>query len=439
MSFIFDMLLHLFNSFTILVYFTGVMEVKSGNRLINRAGIAFSFLAAALLSHIFRYIPPMRFVSVVSLTAFTAFAFFSGGIWHKLRTVAESIMLSMVGELFGLIVCGIVSNRGFNTMEYDSPDRGVMSLVLSAFIAGVVPVAILLRKKKHGHELWRVVMCQAIIAFTQISMIMLAYFYSENPTKELVYAIALIQIPGLLLSLFCTRLILTISKLVINKREQEFEQAKNDMEYDYYKLALESNTRLSILRHDIGNTLQTAMTLIHNGEIQKGNKLLGEIDRVSKSTAPVVVSDNDIINVILTLKYEELKKSGITLKINVKCELFDFPASDRELTSVLTNLMDNAKEACLGCDGEKTVEITFGKQQGFYIIKMENTVGGQNIYIPESVADAVTTKTDKELHGFGLRSIFEICKSYNGNFSMYQENGRVISIVTFAQKETQEE
>ena len=159
---------------------------------------------------------------------------------------------------------------------------------------------------------------------------------------------------------------------------------------------------------------------------------MGDIDSVNRSTSPLVLCDNDIINVILALKHEEMKKHDITFEVNVKCELSDIPVTDRELTSVITNLLDNAMEACIKCETQRKVIITFGKQQGFYIIKVQNSFR-EDVYIPNSVADAFTTKDDKESHGLGLRLINTISKRYDGNFSMYEDDGMVVSVVTFAQ------
>ncbi|MBE6704182.1 MAG: GHKL domain-containing protein [Ruminococcaceae bacterium] len=434
MSLIFDMILHIFNSVITIVYFTGVMKVKRKGRIINEMGLVLSLLVSASVSHIFRYVPPVRFIGVLVVISITAMLFFEASITSKVRTIAESILMSMIGELFGMAVNIVALKYGYNIMVYDSPDRAIISLALAAFVAGIVPIAILLRRRAKIREIWRVAMTQLSIMITQISMIMIAYFAADTPSAGLVYIITVFQIPGLVLSLFCTRVILASTRLTIDEKEQEFERSKADMEYDYYKLALESNEKLSVLRHDISNTLQTAMTLIRNGDIQKGNELLSDIDKVNRSTALFSCCDNDIVNVIITLKSEEMKKCDIEFKVSVKAEMHDIPVSDRELTSVLSNLLDNAKEACVKCNRKREVFITFGKQQGFFIIKVENTYCPDDVYIPDSVSDALTTKDDKERHGMGLRAIYEISKKYDGNFGMYKQDGMVVSVVTFAQK-----
>ena len=147
MSIVFDMVLHLFNSFITIVYFTGVMPVKRKGKWFNEAGLVTVLFVSAIVSHIFRYTPPLRFVSVLVIMLFTAITFFDADILNKIRTTAENIVMAMVGELFGVVVYNSVIKDGYDTMVFDSPDRAVMSLVLSAIVAGFVPFAILIRKK----------------------------------------------------------------------------------------------------------------------------------------------------------------------------------------------------------------------------------------------------------------------------------------------------
>ncbi len=434
MSIIFDIILCMFNSFTTIVYYTAVMPVKRKRKWGNEIGLTTALVLSSVVSYVLRYNSPVRFVCVLTVMSLTAILFFDAGILNKIRTVAESVIMSMIGEIFGGIVYQKFFGATLDAISYDSPDRAFMSLVVAAIIAAIVPIAILLRKRAKTGDLWSSALFQLGIVFSQVCMMCIAYLGSNDRSVFTVGALMVAEVPGIVISLFCTRTILAITGIRIAEKEKEFESTKADMEYDYYKLALENSEKLSVLRHDISNAIQTAMTLIHSGDITKGKRLLEDIDAENKSTAPVVSCDNAIINVILALKYEEMKKYDINFKAMVYSGLADIQVSDRELTSVLTNLLDNAKEACMKCESDREVFISFGKKQGFYIIKVENSYCPKDIYIPDSVANALTTKDNKEKHGLGMRSIYEISKKYDGNFSICKNGEKVTSIVTFAQK-----
>ena len=83
-----------------------------------------------------------------------------------------------------------------------------------------------------------------------------------------------------------------------------------------------------------------------------------------------------------------------------------------ELCCVLGNLLDNAIEA----------ELKLSKAQRKIEIKI--------VMIAESVLQDVqkvknigTTKQDAENHGFGLKSVREIVKKYDGFMDLYEDSG----------------
>ena len=59
------------------------------------------------------------------------------------------------------------------------------------------------------------------------------------------------------------------------------------------------------------------------------------------------------MNTVLAVKFDNIEKLGTETKITVIDSLSDMPLSDLELSSVLTNLIDNAVRGCGsrgGCD-----------------------------------------------------------------------------------------
>ena len=89
------------------------------------------------------------------------------------------------------------------------------------------------------------------------------------------------------------------------------------------------------------------------------------------------------------------------------------------------NLIDNAIEAVKNLsDSKKTIGLDLRRSHNFISINVHNYFEGKIQYengLP------VTTKKDKENHGFGFKSIRYICNKYNGNFSI-DINGQVFSV-----------
>ncbi len=91
--------------------------------------------------------------------------------------------------------------------------------------------------------------------------------------------------------------------------------------------------------------------------------------------------------------------------------------SDSDLVTILTNVLDNAIEAVQKCEEKRLV---------FKIIKDYDTliIDSSNPYIGQLDEDSlVTTKIDKDNHGFGLANIRKTVEANNGNCFIDTQGG----------------
>ena len=81
-----------------------------------------------------------------------------------------------------------------------------------------------------------------------------------------------------------------------------------------------------------------------------------------------------------------------------------------DLTSMLSNLLDNAVEAAKDSDGA-FIRFTTRKEKNFVILSVVNSTSAA----PKSQGEKlITTKKDKAIHGYGLKSIEKSAKKYAG-------------------------
>lgn len=85
--------------------------------------------------------------------------------------------------------------------------------------------------------------------------------------------------------------------------------------------------------------------------------------------------------------------------------------TDIEITSLFSNLLDNAIEACEGCEGKtlKKIILRIHRHQDYIVINLKN-----NLPNPIVIADG-TIKSTKERHkGLGLKIVKEIVERHDG-------------------------
>ena len=100
------------------------------------------------------------------------------------------------------------------------------------------------------------------------------------------------------------------------------------------------------------------------------------------------------------------------------------------LYSMFSNLIDNAIECVSKIDqvDRRIIRLMVSKQRNSVLIDLENTCLVAPIFKNNEI---VTSKEDKENHGFGIKSIKSIVNKYNGHLYMSYENSKFISKIVF--------
>lgn len=213
----------------------------------------------------------------------------------------------------------------------------------------------------------------------------------------------------------------------------DYGKELSSMEYKYYEMSVENNKKLSAIRHDISNHIQTAYSLFSNGETQRGIELINELRARYALVEQMVYCNNPVVNIILSNKKSESEEKNIETHIRVKEDLDNIPISDFDLSTVICNLLDNAIRGCI-CSEQShprlIVEILQKNQ--YLVVRVLNSCKiGMNI---ESTDSIETTKSNTQTHGLGMPIIAGIAKKYRGDFAVSAQNGLFTATVVMSIK-----
>ena len=99
------------------------------------------------------------------------------------------------------------------------------------------------------------------------------------------------------------------------------------------------------------------------------------------------------------------------------------------ICTILGNLLDNAIEAASELQNSGSTSLTIRRIGHFLMIKVSNSCMGNRddfIQYPE------TAKENKELHGWGLPSVIDAVKKYNGTLKCTNQNNQfIVEIILF--------
>ncbi len=207
---------------------------------------------------------------------------------------------------------------------------------------------------------------------------------------------------------------------LLYKERQESALIKQQNEYYANQLLLveDLHKTTSKFRHDIKNHLITINSFLKEGNIDEAQTQISEIMGVYQNKSEIVHTGYPAVDGLLNFKLQSVSDLGI--KINIKADLpSDFNFSAFDLTVILGNLIDNALQAVSVIEEDKFVDLRIKCSKGMLLIKTSNPY---KTVVKNERGKIITSKADKENHGWGLKSIEEILEKYNGTLDINTDN-----------------
>ncbi len=240
------------------------------------------------------------------------------------------------------------------------------------------------------------------LAFVPLSSIVIGYLTLTNWGLEaLIIAVLLLSINFLVFYMFDEIELTYISR-------QEAESIRQNRNYIEHELSLMEQAQLKTdcLRHDMKNHFQQIESYANENNIEDLKKYINQgIDAVLNNS-DIVFTGNKNIDCLLNFKRDNAKKQGIEMIVSASVPN-DLTISTFDLNTILSNLLDNAIEASLNCE-KKIIDIQLQYSKNVLLIIVSNYYDGN------TSPELKTRKSDKALHGFGLKSIQFTAEKYKG-------------------------
>lgn len=188
----------------------------------------------------------------------------------------------------------------------------------------------------------------------------------------------------------------------------------------YYEMLCLQYENQRILIHDIKKHLNSINTLNDQRDHDKIAAYIQQLIHSSDLRETTRLCDNDMLNSILSRYAKQCTENHISFHVDIRSGTTDFIAN-HDLTSLFCNLLDNSVEACCHLS-EAYIEINTTKREKtpFVVITVINSC--RNNPFSKTNGRLLTNKSNKNKHGFGLKSIKKTVKKYHGDMQMYYNN-----------------
>ena len=184
---------------------------------------------------------------------------------------------------------------------------------------------------------------------------------------------------------------------------------------------------LRSLRHDIKNHIQAIQGLSNCGETKAANAYFERLNEAIEEIDGKFSTGNTLCDVILNDKYRIARKNDIEMFVDFR---YDEGISDFDLGILLSNLCDNAIEACRKvAEGERYIEISFISNSLCSLLEVRNSYDGKELVLEEnglpksSKPFSSEEHSQKYNHGMGLKNVSAITEAYLGKLQIDTSEG----------------
>lgn len=200
-------------------------------------------------------------------------------------------------------------------------------------------------------------------------------------------------------------------------RLMEMKRAQSEKEIEAYK---RSEYAVALLRHDMWHFMNNIIAYIEQGDTEKAKGYIREIIAAADRTAMRRYCENEIVNMILSSYENEISEKGIrfshTIQIPEK-----LPVSDVDLTSILSNGLENAIRAVsLVAPEKRSIVLDLHTHDGKLLLSIKNPYA-HNV---EMVDGMPRVKGDG--HGLGTQSIKYTAEKLKGNCQFVASDGQFV-------------
>ncbi|BCZ44731.1 ATPase [Clostridium gelidum] len=336
-------------------------------------------------------------------------------------TIIKSVILSMLFQ--GLLLVVDYFTFSINTIlflykkvlekSYDFDSN--LIIILGKILLFLI---VLLIKKYMGNKYPKILKDSEWIRFVffpvfTICVIVMMLSISEYITSERqadVYFIIAFGLVGMNMIVFY---------LINDILEREMELHKNkifEMEVKSQTIIYESISKSfdnqKKKTHEYKNQIICIDSLVKKKNYAELEEYIKSISDNLNKELDAINTNNVIVNAILNIKYQEAINKNIIFVIKVN-DLSNVEISNEDIIVILSNLLDNAIEACDKCSGKKILKFKFISENDFIIISVKNTYSDNVLYDNGRI---LTSKENKEEHGIGINNIINTIKKYNGSY-----------------------
>ena len=350
--------------------------------------------------------------------AFSAI-FLKGNIFEKiLISVINYVLIYFINLPVMSAISAITGIPMLQLQMSQNVERVVCLFITKILYFAVTQFILSFRKKEEYHfsrNEWIMILSAFMITLLiGISMYMITV---GGKTTEYIYV-------AVTLLISCLDAVIFIFLRKMNRtsqieKERDIMEIQLQRQQDEMQHLQQQYEEISILRHDFRNGIDCLCGMIEQGDCSGA---LAYAKRFKERKVNTILSQvqcsSTMLNAVVNAKFNDAQSKGIDTSLRLVVQIphdLEF-----DLSIMLSNLLDNAIEACEKNPSNAQILLTISEEAGYYRIVVRNTIAAS---VLKKNQELKTEKANKKLHGWGLRSVTDLVSKRNGLIDFYEKEG----------------
>lgn len=187
-------------------------------------------------------------------------------------------------------------------------------------------------------------------------------------------------------------------------------------------IMMKTEEKITLLRHDMKHHLNELYAMAKQNRGTDIEEYISQMQLFIENDKEYCRSGNkeidSLLNYLLNKSQDTLNKVSYEINIPKELEIKTF-----DLNAILGNLLENAIHASQNSE-EKWLNIEINYDKGILFVRVQNSYQGK---VEKNEEGFLSTKTDKENHGIGLRSVKRVVDAYQGTMEI-EYSGNIFEV-----------
>lgn len=324
-----------------------------------------------------------------------------------------------------ITICSFLTSQTYSTVfrAFFAGGTGLDTVSMTAESLVLLIIILVIRKKK-----MEITLRQALSSVPRkhyvliLIMALLVNLFMKTAGKPALQKISkAVMIPTMIG--FVAVLLMTVHSSASVRRHRAVSAVLTDQienQVEYYKKINQLHSEFRSFRHDLKNHIICLRSLIEENETEKAVEYINDIEYMSSFEKKEFDTGNIIVDSLLSSKNARAKEAGASIVFSGFAPTMGI--KDADCCIIFSNAIDNAVEACSkDKSGQpKEISIVSDFRQGYYFLKISNPIFESVTFKDHD--RFVTSKADKELHGFGISNIVNTVHKYDGTVDIITDD-----------------